>query len=123
MEWPATATVSSEHGYCTTGPCAPARSQQSGCTERGCGSHTLPRAAGNPSGHAGESPAAAGNRVYEFDGRPALDLYKDYLGDYAHGLPATGMLFPLAIRADTESTDIVRTVLAVDDESSSMIRR
>lgn len=36
--------------------------------------------------------------LFELDGRPALQLYKEYLGDRANGLPATGLLFPLALR-------------------------
>ncbi len=31
-----------------------------------------------------------GNELYELDGRPALELYKEYLGERASGLPATG---------------------------------
>lgn len=38
-----------------------------------------------------------GNVLYELDGRPALQLYKEYWGDRAAGLPATVLLFPLAI--------------------------
>ena len=33
--------------------------------------------------------AARGNVLYELDGKPALALYKDYLGERAAGLPAT----------------------------------
>jgi len=38
---------------------------------------------------------AAGNVLYELDGKPALALYKEYLGDLASGLPATALRFPL----------------------------
>jgi hypothetical protein len=60
-----------------------------------------------------------GNVLYELDGRSALDLYKQYLGEHAAGLPATGLLFPLSLRSDDE-TPVVRTILAVDDEQQSM---
>ena len=40
-----------------------------------------------------------GNVLYELDGRPALELYRLYLGEHAAGLPATGLLFPLSLRA------------------------
>ncbi|HEY8217712.1 MAG TPA: FIST N-terminal domain-containing protein [Acidimicrobiia bacterium] len=64
---------------------------------------------------------AAGNVLSELDGRPALELYKEYLGDLADGLPATALLFPLAIRAShRERRRTVRTVLAVDDDAQSM---
>lgn len=34
------------------------------------------------------------NVLYELDGRPALDIYKLYLGDYASELPQAGLFFP-----------------------------
>ena len=62
-----------------------------------------------------------GNVLYELDGRPALGLYKEYLGDRASGLPATGLLFPLAIRtSQAEGKVLVRTILAVDEATQSM---
>ncbi len=62
-----------------------------------------------------------GNVLYELDGRPALQLYKEYLGDRAAGLPATGLLFPLAIRTSTtDGKVLVRTILAVDESAQSM---
>lgn len=62
-----------------------------------------------------------GNVLYELDGRPALALYKEYLGERAVGLPATALLFPLMLldRGDSGG-EIVRTVLAVDDAANSM---
>jgi hypothetical protein len=64
---------------------------------------------------------SATNVLYELDGRPALELYKEYLGERAAGLPATGLLFPLALRTDaTDGESIVRTILAVDEEEQSM---
>ena len=60
-----------------------------------------------------------GNVLYELDGQSALQLYKTYLGDHADGLPATGLLFPLAIR-QRDDTPVVRTVLAVDEQAQSM---
>ncbi len=63
-----------------------------------------------------------GHILYELDGRPALQLYKEYLGERAAGLPATAMLFPLALRADSSTQkSIVRTILAVDETAQSMI--
>lgn len=61
------------------------------------------------------------NVLYELDGKPALTLYKEYLGEKAKGLPATGLLFPLAIRKDaSDSKQLVRTILAVDEENKSL---
>ena len=63
-----------------------------------------------------------GHVLYELDGRPALQLYKEYLGERAAGLPATALLFPLALRADASDTkSIVRTVLDIDEANNAMI--
>jgi hypothetical protein len=62
-----------------------------------------------------------GNVLYELDGQPALALYKRYLGDRASGLPATALLFPLAVRSGSDDPKIlVRTVLSVNEENQSM---
>lgn len=62
------------------------------------------------------------NRLFELDGRPALDLYKEYLGDMASGLPATALFFPLQLRRGLDdSKHLVRTILAVDEETKSMV--
>ncbi|HEY5023173.1 MAG TPA: FIST N-terminal domain-containing protein [Gemmatimonadaceae bacterium] len=64
---------------------------------------------------------SAGNILYELDGKPALQLYKEYLGERAIGLPATALLFPLAVRATRDADKkLVRTVLAVDELQQSM---
>ncbi|HUW39009.1 MAG TPA: FIST N-terminal domain-containing protein [Rhodocyclaceae bacterium] len=67
---------------------------------------------------------ACGNVLYELDGESALSLYKRYLGEHAAGLPATGLLFPLALRAAPGSAagapGLVRTILAVDETAQSM---
>lgn len=62
-----------------------------------------------------------GNVLYEFDGRPALDLYRLYLGEHARGLPATGLLFPLSLRPERGGPGVVRTILAIDEERRSLI--
>jgi hypothetical protein len=64
---------------------------------------------------------ADGNVLYELDGRPALALYKEYLGDLASGLPASALLFPLAVRLGGDGAEpVVRTVLGVDEATQSM---
>lgn len=61
------------------------------------------------------------NVLYELDGKPALDLYKSYLGELASELPSSGLRFPLALRASADDDKyIVRTLLAVDEENKSM---
>jgi hypothetical protein len=61
-----------------------------------------------------------GNVLFELDGRPALGLYKQYLGEHAKGLPATGLLFPLSVRVTPDEIPLVRTILAVDEQQQSM---
>lgn len=62
-----------------------------------------------------------GNVLHELDGKPALDLYKNYLGDLAAGLPGNALLFPLAIRRSTDdATPLVRTILGIDETQKSM---
>jgi hypothetical protein len=61
-----------------------------------------------------------GNVLYELDGRSALELYKQYLGPHAAGLPASGLLFPLALRSEKSDDALVRTILAVDEKAQSM---
>jgi hypothetical protein len=61
-----------------------------------------------------------GNVLYELDGQSALGLYKQYLGEHAKGLPATGLLFPLSIRSEAGETPVVRTILSVDEAAQSM---
>jgi hypothetical protein len=61
-----------------------------------------------------------GNVLFELDGRPALSLYKQYLGEHSKGLPATGLLFPLSVRVEPGETPLVRTILAVDEQQQSM---
>jgi hypothetical protein len=65
---------------------------------------------------------AEGNVLYELDGQPALALYKKYLGERAKELPASGLLFPLALRApdDDGQEQVVRTILGIDEEAQSI---
>jgi hypothetical protein len=63
---------------------------------------------------------SANNVLYELDGRSALALYKEYLGEHANGLPATGLLFPLSVRTRTGEPGVVRTILSVDEAAQSM---
>ncbi len=64
-----------------------------------------------------------GNVLYELDGAPALSLYKEYLGELAKDLPASGLLFPLNLNIKNDDgieVEVVRTILAVDEKEQSM---
>ncbi|TXN37215.1 histidine kinase [Flagellimonas hymeniacidonis] len=62
-----------------------------------------------------------GNVLFEIDGTPALDLYKKYLGEKADELPKAALLYPLTVQQNEESEALVRTILNIDEEASSMI--
>ena len=61
------------------------------------------------------------NVLFELDGKPALALYKTYLGDRAEGLPSTGLLFPLELVGENDgNASLVRTILAIDEADQSL---
>jgi hypothetical protein len=63
-----------------------------------------------------------GNILYELDGKPALELYKRYLGDYANNLPASGLLFPFSmLSAEGSEVGIIRTILGINEAEGSLI--
>lgn len=65
--------------------------------------------------------SAEANILYELDGKPALDLYKRYLGPDAAELPGSALLFPLRIYpADKPEQAIVRTVVGIDEGARTM---
>jgi len=62
-----------------------------------------------------------GNVLYELNGKPALDLYKHYLGDDAKGLPGSALLFPLKVfPPDRPNEALTRTIVAVDEKERAM---
>lgn len=61
-----------------------------------------------------------GNVLYELDGKPALPLYKLYLGEHAQHLPAAGLLFPLNVRLPDSPRPLTRTILAVNEADQSL---
>ncbi len=99
---------------------------QSGCVSAVALSGPLVVGAGSQGGWDTFGPErkitrSLGNVLFELDGKPALALYKDYLGELASGLPASALRFPLSVRDGPESdTSVVRTILAVDEETQSL---
>lgn len=63
---------------------------------------------------------AVKNIVYELDGKPALPLYKMYIGYYANALPASGLNFPFAIMSEDKNITVIRTLLAVNEKDNSL---
>lgn len=67
---------------------------------------------------------AKNNVLFELDGKNALQLYKEYLGELAKELPASGLLFPLSLSVIDKSgkeAQIVRTLLNINETDQSMI--
>ncbi len=60
------------------------------------------------------------NILYELDEKPALDLYKSYLGKASDDLPASALLFPLSIQKNEDSESVVRTILNINENKQSM---
>ena len=62
------------------------------------------------------------NVVYEMDDKPALPLYRMYIGEaFARGLPGTGLKFPLAvIEEGKREVEKIRTLLAVNAKDNSL---
>ncbi|KTD04277.1 FIST signal transduction protein [Fluoribacter gormanii] len=62
------------------------------------------------------------NVLYELDYQPALQLYKEYLGEKAAELPSSGLLYPLAINNPQihDETQLVRTILAINEKEQSL---
>ncbi len=64
---------------------------------------------------------AKGNVLYELDGKPALDLYKTYLGELASGLPGTALRYPMSVRQPGSTGKArVRTILSIDEAQRSL---
>ncbi|MBE3559841.1 MAG: FIST C-terminal domain-containing protein [Ktedonobacteraceae bacterium] len=63
---------------------------------------------------------SSGNVLYELDGKPALLLYKAYLGEQARDLPASGLLFPLCLLSSEDAEPVVRTLLSVNEAEQSI---
>jgi hypothetical protein len=62
------------------------------------------------------------NVLYELDDKPALDLYKRYLGEEADNLPGSALLFPLKIwDPKNPDQDVVRTIVGLNEADRSLI--
>jgi hypothetical protein len=61
------------------------------------------------------------NILYEIDGQPALDLYRNYLGAKASELPQASLLYPLNVTPTDKKEPVVRTILNINNEDQSMI--
>jgi len=60
------------------------------------------------------------NVVFELDNKPALPLYKMYIGYYANELPASGLNFPFAVMSEDKNITVIRTLLAINEGENSL---
>ena len=60
------------------------------------------------------------NVLYKIGDHYALDLYKEYLGQYADDLPGSALYFPLSMKESPGASPIVRTILSINEEEKSM---
>jgi hypothetical protein len=75
----------------------------------------------DPFGKTRKVTKSAANVVFELDGQPALNVYKEYLGEHAKDLPASGLMFPFAIlNNQAAETGLIRTILSVDEKAGSL---
>lgn len=63
---------------------------------------------------------AENNVLYELDGENALEIYKRYLGPRASELPGSALLFPLCILGSDKQSQLVRTILSVDESTGTL---
>jgi hypothetical protein len=61
------------------------------------------------------------NILYSLDHKPALELYRNYLGEHAKKLPASALLFPLLISQENDQPNVIRTILNINEHDNSMI--
>lgn len=75
-----------------------------------------------PFGPARKVTKADHNVLLELDGKPALRLYKQYLGERARELPASGLSYPFAVlRPDRTTSGMIRSTLAIDPVREALI--
>jgi hypothetical protein len=65
--------------------------------------------------------SSRGNILFQLDGQNALELYKKQLGEQSAGLPASALRFPLCVTPRDCGQPVVRTILAVDEITRSLV--
>jgi hypothetical protein len=60
------------------------------------------------------------NIVYEVDGKPAIDFYKNYLNITADDMPQVGIEYPLEVKMRNGQV-VYRAVLDIDEENGALI--
>lgn len=82
---------------------------------------TAIRVGWNPLGPERQVTLASGNKLYTLDDKPALELYKQYLGSRATDITKNSLNFPLAIRSKGKPYTLIRTPMVLDEDSQTLI--
>lgn len=62
-----------------------------------------------------------GNILWEIDNIPALNIYKNFLGEKASELPEAALFYPLSVKTPGSNYAIGRTILHIDEINNTMI--
>lgn len=61
------------------------------------------------------------NIIYSIDKKPALELYKRYLGSYAQELPSAGLYFPFMLVEKGKKKPLLRAIRDIDEKNNSIV--
>ena len=64
---------------------------------------------------------SSGNILWEIDNIPALNIYKNFLGEKASELPEAALFYPLSVKTPGSDYAIGRTILNIDEKNNTMI--
>jgi hypothetical protein len=62
-----------------------------------------------------------GTKVYEIDGKNALELYNIYLGPYTADRTGSSMLFPLSVHLPGQALPLVRSIASVNAKENCLV--
>ncbi len=68
-----------------------------------------------------EVTKAENKKIFTLDDKPALDIYKLYLGEKAKELPSSALLFPLAVLDQDGNPIKIRSVIDINEEERSLL--
>lgn len=64
---------------------------------------------------------SSGTKVYEIDGKNAIELYNIYLGPYTSDRTNSSMLFPLSVHMPGQQLPLVRSISSINERENCLI--
>ncbi len=64
---------------------------------------------------------SSGTKVYEIDGKNAIELYNIYLGPYTADRTSSSMLFPLSVHLPGQALPLVRSISSINAKENCLI--